>query len=148
MNIVFFHPCAGYEKNQTYIGGVVGRCANRISGGNFNLDGNHIQLSTNDGPNHLHGGHSGFNKVSFGLKILIPWLVWFNVLFILLLHTQMQMILIICLRLNEKKYLTINIRSTLYCYSLVGLVLWFNVLLILLITSFVNNAYLWTFAPG
>lgn len=60
--VLGFDSVAGYEKNQTYIGGVVGRCANRISGGNFKLDGNHIQLSTNDGPNHLHGGHSGFNK--------------------------------------------------------------------------------------
>ena len=47
-----------------YIGPIVGRYANRISKGQFHLDGEDIQLSLNDGVNHLHGGVHGLSKVS------------------------------------------------------------------------------------
>jgi aldose 1-epimerase len=40
---------------------VVGRYANRIAQGTFNLNGKTWQLSVNDAPNHLHGGYSGFS---------------------------------------------------------------------------------------
>lgn len=52
----------GYLRDRCFMGGVVGRYANRIRGGRFTLDGREVVLGTNDGPNHLHGGHDGFHR--------------------------------------------------------------------------------------
>lgn len=51
------HP----EKDSSYMGAVVGRIANRIARGKFNLNGIEYTLATNNGRNHLHGGNVGFN---------------------------------------------------------------------------------------
>ena len=49
---------ADYREDPGYIGALVGRVANRIAGGRFELDGNIYQMRLNDGgrPNMLHGG--------------------------------------------------------------------------------------------
>ena len=52
-----------YLDQPQYFGATVGRFANRIAAGRFTLDGKQYQLETNDGPNHLHGGTRGFDKV-------------------------------------------------------------------------------------
>lgn len=46
-----------------YFGSVVGRYANRIAKGQFVLGGKTYTLVTNNGPNALHGGTRGFDKV-------------------------------------------------------------------------------------
>lgn len=51
-----------YLADTQYFGCMVGRCANRIAGGNLMVDGKRYLLSTNDGKHHLHGGDCGFNK--------------------------------------------------------------------------------------
>src|ERR1700743_2476490 len=52
----------GYENDDFYIGTLVGRYANRIAGGNVEIDGINYQLTVKDGGFHHHGGKSGFNK--------------------------------------------------------------------------------------
>ena len=53
---------AGYAAGKAYFGATCGRFANRIAAARFPLDGRVVQLSANEGPNHLHGGHSGFDR--------------------------------------------------------------------------------------
>ncbi|MGY8876392.1 MAG: aldose epimerase family protein [Pseudoalteromonas sp.] len=52
-----------YLENPFYLGATVGRYANRIAKGRFSLSGTQYQLEANNGPNSLHGGVKGFNKV-------------------------------------------------------------------------------------
>lgn len=58
-----FDSLAGYLREHPYFGAVVGRYANRIAHGQFSLDGATHHLALNNGPNTLHGGRRGFDKV-------------------------------------------------------------------------------------
>jgi len=52
-----------YLDQPQYFGSTVGRVANRIAKGRFTLDGKTYQVPVNNGPNSLHGGTKGFDKV-------------------------------------------------------------------------------------
>jgi aldose 1-epimerase len=57
----------GYDP---YFGALVGRYANRIAKGQFQLDGQTYSIPVNDGANALHGGPRGFDKVVWDAKII------------------------------------------------------------------------------
>ncbi len=61
--VLGYDTAQGYEADTAYFGALVGRYANRIAKGRFNLNGVDYQLAQNNGVNHLHGGVRGFNKV-------------------------------------------------------------------------------------
>ena len=63
-----YDTLAEYEKDKSYLGALVGRYANRISGGRFSLDGRDYTLAQNAGGNHLHGGMRGFNKAVWSVE--------------------------------------------------------------------------------
>lgn len=52
-----------YLSDTWFLGATIGRYANRIAKGRFNLDGRVYQLAQNSPPSHLHGGYKGFHKV-------------------------------------------------------------------------------------
>ncbi|MFT4090979.1 MAG: aldose epimerase family protein [Asticcacaulis sp.] len=58
----------GYVDTPQYLGVTVGRYANRIAKGKFTLDGKEYTLATNNGPNALHGGLKGWDKVNWTVK--------------------------------------------------------------------------------
>lgn len=53
---------ADYLDDGPCMGKIPGRYANRIADGKFSLDGKEYQLAVNNGPNHLHGGPTGFQN--------------------------------------------------------------------------------------
>lgn len=57
-----FDSLEAYMQQDCYIGALVGRCANRIGGSSFELNGKTYNLYSNNGRNHLHGGKTGFDK--------------------------------------------------------------------------------------
>ena len=58
-----YDDLAGYVAKPQFFGATVGRYANRIAGAKFDLDGKTYSLAANNGPNALHGGTKGFDKV-------------------------------------------------------------------------------------
>lgn len=63
--VLGFNDVAGYENHDAYFGATIGRYANRIKNGRFQLNGEEIQLNLNNGKCHLHGGLKGFDKKIF-----------------------------------------------------------------------------------
>jgi len=53
---------ADYLESGDYLGGTIGRYANRIAGGHFRLDDVDVVVGTHDRGNSLHGGPDGFDR--------------------------------------------------------------------------------------
>ncbi|WP_053975826.1 aldose epimerase family protein [Mangrovimonas xylaniphaga] len=61
--ILGFDKLEDYLADNPFFGALIGRYGNRIAKGKFTLDDKEYTLATNDGPNHLHGGVDGFDRV-------------------------------------------------------------------------------------
>jgi aldose 1-epimerase len=61
--VLGFDDLAGYLRTNPYMGALVGRYGNRIGGAKFKLNAVEYKLAVNNGPNALHGGLKGFDKV-------------------------------------------------------------------------------------
>jgi aldose 1-epimerase len=62
-NVVVEHPDAqAYFDGSDYRGATVGRVANRIAAGGFEIDGRHVEPTPNEGTTTLHGGPEGFDR--------------------------------------------------------------------------------------
>jgi aldose 1-epimerase len=66
--VLGFDNLDDYIEKNPYFGTITGRYANRIGKGSFVLDGVEYKLATNNGPNHLHGGIKGFDKVVWNIE--------------------------------------------------------------------------------
>ncbi|MHC8320911.1 aldose epimerase family protein [Pseudomonas sp. GB2N2] len=60
--VLGFDALEPYLTTDTYFGATCGRYGNRIKKGQFQLDGQAIQVACNEAPNHLHGGEKGLDK--------------------------------------------------------------------------------------
>ena len=61
--VLGYEDLDAYLGDTSYFGAIVGRYGNRIARGRFSLDGETYELAVNNGPNSLHGGRRGFDKV-------------------------------------------------------------------------------------
>jgi len=68
--VLGYESLGEYLKETPYFGALIGRYGNRIGKGKFTLNGIEYSLATNDGPNHLHGGLKGFDKVVWDVNEL------------------------------------------------------------------------------
>ena len=66
--VLGFEDLDSYIADTPYFGAITGRYANRIAGGRFEIDGTSYELPLNNGPNSLHGGLKGFDKVIWRAK--------------------------------------------------------------------------------
>ena len=57
-----------YPTHSPFFGAIIGRVINRISKGEFSLNGSKYTLPVNRPPNHLHGGSEGFGTSLWNVK--------------------------------------------------------------------------------
>ncbi|CAK1542514.1 unnamed protein product [Leptosia nina] len=68
--VLGFDDLEGYvSRNTPYLGATVGRCANRIGGASFQIDGTKYEVAKNIGKDHLHGGIVGFDKANWNSTV-------------------------------------------------------------------------------
>lgn len=59
--VLGYEKAAAYYDNPFYLGAVIGRVANRVSGAAFSMNGQRYQLPANEGENLLHSGATGLH---------------------------------------------------------------------------------------
>lgn len=72
-DVLLGHPdLSAYQEQEDalYFGATVGRVANRIARGRFELGSKAYQLAINNPPNHLHGGPGGFHAMRWAGEAL------------------------------------------------------------------------------
>ncbi len=67
--ILGYETIDDYFNRDAYLGALVGRVANRVGKGTFELNGKTYHLPINNGPNSLHGGIKGFSYQIFDYEI-------------------------------------------------------------------------------
>ena len=67
--VIGFDSLSSYLKQPPYFGALVGRYGNRIGKATFKIGDNTYKLAANNGPNSLHGGIKGFDKVVWDASI-------------------------------------------------------------------------------
>ncbi|SHJ97913.1 aldose epimerase family protein [Hespellia stercorisuis] len=60
--VLGYDKASGYEAGDLFFGGTIGRCANRVGGAVFAINGTQYQLDKNDNENNLHSGMDYYNK--------------------------------------------------------------------------------------
>lgn len=66
-----YHSIDEYLNNEEmFFGALIGRYGNRIANASFSLEGQHVELVANNGPNNLHGGPKGFHNVVWDAELI------------------------------------------------------------------------------
>lgn len=66
--VLGYESVDAYTDDPSYFGAIIGRYANRIAQGRFELDGETHALTINEPPHHLHGGRTGFDAVVWDVE--------------------------------------------------------------------------------
>ncbi len=67
--VMGFDSITQYLEHPPYFGALVGRYGNRIAKAQFKLGDSVYHLAANNGPNSLHGGLKGFDKVVWDVSV-------------------------------------------------------------------------------
>jgi len=117
-----FATAQGYAESTTYFGAVIGRCANRIKDGAFELAGQPYQLAKNNGANHLHGGLFGFDKRLWTVDSLTADSIEFSLISVDGDQGYPGTLFVsVCYRLDNNNQLSIEYRATTDQETLVNL---------------------------
>ncbi len=68
-DVILSYPDArDFLEDRYFLGGTIGRFANRIRNSTFELDGERVTLARNEGPHQLHGGPDGFHTRRWNIE--------------------------------------------------------------------------------
>lgn len=68
--VLGFNEISAYEEDETHIGAVVGRYANRIENASFILNGVKYELDKNSGSHNLHSGYDYYGKRIWDFELI------------------------------------------------------------------------------